>query len=1096
MSEFTHLHVHTEYSMLDGYGKIKALVSKAKKMGQTALAITDHGFMHGVIPFYKECRSAGIKPIIGVELYTAESLYLKDKDHRQAGHLVLLVKNEVGYKNLVALCSTAATDGLYYGKPRTDLNQLAKHHDGLVCLSACLQGDVPRLLLEGKEKEALNLAAQYKRIFGPDYYIELQYHGLKEQKAVLGKLIRLAHSLEIPMVATNDVHYVEKSDAKNQRTLMCMGTGKTVGDQTALGYNNPDHWYLKSQAEMEEIFGTIAPEAITNSGVIADQCNLEIQEGVYHLPTFPLPEGWKSNYDYFHALCNAGLRKRYRNEAPKHQARLDYEVGVIQKMGFVDYFLIVWDIILFARKNDIPIGPGRGSSAGSMVAYCMGITNIDPVRFGLLFERFLNPDRITMPDIDIDIDPEGRELVIDHLCGMYGREKISQIVAYHGLAARGAIRDTGRALNIDRGIVEKVAKLIPEGNGMTIKETLETNRALMAQYNDPTVQKLIDVSMGMEGLVSHISTHAAGVIIAPAPITDFVPIQKDKNDKIISQYDMAGIEFTGLLKVDLLGLRTLTVLKQAEAAIQEDQKYGGPVLHLSRLKLQDQGVYQMLAQGETAGVFQLESDGMKNVLRKMQPTCIEDLTAAISLYRPGPMESIPSFCECKHNPEKVTYLHPSLEPILKGTYGTIVYQEQVMAIVRELAGYSLGRADLIRRAMSKKKHDVMAREREIFIHGETDANGTIIVEGCLRRGVSETVASKIWDEMSSFASYAFNKSHAACYAVVAYETAFLRYHYPLQYMAALMTNAINAQREKLLGFIADCNDRSISVLPPDINKSEMAFHTEGNAIRFALMAIKNTGKAMLAEILMERNLHGPFIDLQDLVERTVSSANKGTLEALIMSGALDCMPHTRAEKLAILPALIKAAATARKKQNDGQIALDSAFFSDLNNVSEERFQFEKVPYPENVQELSHLEMLRMEREVTGIYISGHPISAYRDDLKGKATHKARDLIPDTCGRPCLIREGDRVRIGGIITAIKSLTTKKKRQMGFVTIEDETGKVEVTVFPNAYEAYMGILTDGAAVLIYGKVECSDEYGMKLIADSISKLAADTERVASH
>lgn len=747
---FAHLHVHTKYSLLDGHCRIDSLVERAVELGQTALAITDHGFLYGVPEFFNACKAKGIKPILGIELYTAEDVFAKKT--RTAGHIVLLARNDIGYQNLIALASFAATDGMYY-RPRVDLKTLAKHHEGLICLSACLQGDVPRLLLAGEKEKAYALASQYKELFAEDYYIELQYHGIQEQRDVLPKLIDLAKDLNIQMVATNDVHYVMRKDAPMQRALMCMAMDKTIDDETALGYGAPDHFYLKSESEMAEIFGKIVPEALSNTMAIAEKCNVELKLGNYHLPQFPLPDGWSSNVDYFEALCNAGLKKRYGAKAEQNRERLEYEIGVIKKMGFVDYFLIVSDLITFAKSNGIPVGPGRGSSAGSMVAYCMGITDIDPLRFGLLFERFLNPERISMPDVDIDIDPEGRDMVIDYAVSKYGADRVARIITFSALAAKGAIRDVAKALGIDPTLAVRISKYIPDQPNVSIKAVLENNQALAKEYGEnPVVKRLLDYAMSEEGLLRHTSTHAAGLVIAPDRLTKFIPVQRDKNNNIITQFDMAGIEQAGMLKVDLLGLKNLTVLKHAEVAVRALQAPGSRPLNLSKLKMADPSVYAMLSRGETTGVFQLESAGMRDVLRKMKPNCIEDLVAAISLYRPGPMDSIPTFIHNKHHPENITYLHPSLEPILKDTYSTIVYQEQVMAIVRDLGGYSFGRADLVRRAMSKKKAKVMEHEHDVFINGSSD------VEGCVSRGIPVEVGEALWAQMADFAAYAFNKS--------------------------------------------------------------------------------------------------------------------------------------------------------------------------------------------------------------------------------------------------------------------------------------------------------------------------------------------------
>lgn len=1086
-SGFVHLHVHTQYSLLDGHSRIKSLVKKAKELGQPALAITDHGYMYGIVEFYNACMEEGIKPIIGVELYTTDNIYVKNKANRSLGHLILLAKNGTGYKNLLTIAGLAATDGMYY-RPRTDLDVLAKYHEGIICLSACIQGDVPRLLLDGKKDEAYRLAQHYKDIFGEDYYIELQYHGIDEERKVLPMLIDLARDLDIQMAATNDVHYVEKKDAFAQFTLMCMSMGKTVDSEEGLKYRAPDELYFKSQSEMEAIFGKFAAEAISNTVKIADKCNVVIEQGSYHLPTFPLPDGFESNKEYFTALCRAGLRKRYGEAARANWPQLKYEMGVIEKMGFIDYFLIVFDIISFAKSNGIPVGPGRGSAAGAMVAYCLGITDIDPTRYGLLFERFLNPERITMPDVDIDIDPEGRDMVIDHIVEKFGSNRVSQIATFSSLAAKGAIRDVGKALNLDKGLISKIGAMIPRTPGITIKECLESNTSLKKEYEntgDGSARKLLDIAMSVEGLYRHTSVHAAGIVIAPDNLKSFIPVKRDADTNLlVSQFDMGSVEMVGMLKVDLLGLKTLTVLKNAEREVRAKQPEGEAPLDLNNIPLDDPAVYEMLGKGLTAGVFQFESAGMRDMLKKLKPTCIEDLVAAISLYRPGPMDSIPTFIENKHHPEKVTYLHPSLEPILAGTYSTIVYQEQVMAIVRSLGGYSYGRSDLVRRAMSKKKHKVMEKERDVFINGSLTETGEVDVEGCIRKGIPVEVAEKLWEQMASFAAYAFNKSHAACYAIVAYRTAYLRCHYPLEFLAALMTNAIDAP-DKLLSFFTDCAEQGIKVLPPDINESDIQFTVEDGNIRFGLRAVKNTGRAVLAEVKMERMQNGPFIDLQDLVERTVNSANKGTLEALVKAGALDSFPNSRAEMLAIMPAMLKAASAARKERNNQQLSLEDSFFTGLDQEVD-KFHFARIPYPEDVPELSKLDILRMEQEATGLFISGHPLDEFADEINRKANYKVSQLALTEEDDPAkAVQPGTLVRVAAVITQVKHITTKKNDPMAFITIEDQTGSLDVTVFPRLFEATGAKLTTGTMAIIFGKLE-SDDYGRKVIADSVSFL----------
>lgn len=1083
---FTHLHCHGQYSLLDGHCRYSKLAAKAKELGQTALAITEHGYMFGVVEFYNACKAEGIKPIIGCELYTAQTtIYEKSAATKSNGHIVLLAKDNTGYHNLLKLVSLAATDGMYY-KPRVDLDLLKKYHEGIICLSACLQGDVPAKLLADDKDGAYKTAQDYKDIFGEDYFIELQYHGLEDQKKVLAPLIQLAKDLDIQMVCTNDVHYVEREDAFAQRVLMCMSMGKTVDDETALGYGNPDHWYLKSEEEMAEIFGKIAPEAMANTQVIADKCNVELNFDGYKLPTFPLPDGWESNKEYFRTLCSAGLKRRYGKDWQKYLPRLEMEMDVIEKMGFIDYFLIVFDIVSYAKKNGIGIGPGRGSAAGSIVSYCLGITELEPTQYGLLFERFLNPERVTMPDIDIDVDPNGRDAVIAHIAERFGADHISQINTVGTLAARSAIQTVAKAIGLDNAFAESISKQIPQT--VSLSEALETNKTLKKRYDsEEKVKKLMDLAMSVEGLPRNTSTHAAGIVIAPGPLSDYVPVRTAEG-RLVSQFDMGSLEATGMLKVDLLGLQTLTVLEACTTDVNSKREEQGQApISLGKLQMSDPRVYEMLSRGDTTGVFQLESDGMRSVLRTLKPTCFDDLIAVIALYRPGPMDSIPTFIENKHHPEKMTYLHPKLEPILGYTYSCIVYQEQVMAIVRELAGYSYGRADLVRRAMAKKKKDKMEKEREIFINGKLNDDGSVDVPGCVRNGIPKETAEALWEQMASFASYAFNKSHAAAYAVLAYQTAFLRCYYPREFMAALMSNAAaDGKTKKLLKFISDCDDAGIKVLPPDVNVSRVNFSVEGDSIRFGMLAIKNTGKAILTELLMERNSRGPYADLKDLMERTVASCNKKTIEALIMSGALDNAPQNRAQMLEALPKFIKVTSAARKKNVAEQVSMEDMLFAANaeDNVPKVTHFLENVEYPD-IPELPKKDLLKMEMDSTGMYISGHPIDEYKKEVEGKTTHKLSDISDDEDGTPSSIPSGTQVRVAGVITQQRDLTTKSHKQMCFMTIEDRTGKMDVTVFPQAYEAYGQKLKEGVPLIVIGNVEHSD-YGCKVICNSIQFL----------
>ena len=1089
-----HLHLHSVYSLLDGYCGIEKAVKKAKKEGHRALAITDHGFMYGAVEFYRACRAEGIKPIIGVELYTTDNIYNKNKS-REAGHLVLLAKNLEGYRNLVKLESIAATEGFYYN-PRCDLNLLAKYHEGLVCLSGCISGDLNRKLLADDYEGAKELALRYKEIFGDDYYIELQYHGLEEQKKALSGQIRLAEELGIRMVATNDVHYIEKCDAHVHHLLTCISTKKTVDDETALGYGNPSEWYFKNEEEMRLIFDDIAPGAVEETDRIAEKCELSLAFDQYHLPEFPTPDGWTDNTAYLRALSRAGLMKRYGPAGGKHQDQLDYELQTIERMGFTDYMLIVSDFICYAKKNGIPVGPGRGSAAGSLVSYCLGITDLDPIKFGLKFERFLNPERVTMPDIDIDFDvPDGREAVIAYVADKYGPSHMAQIITFGTLGAKVAVRDVGKALGMKSAETAKLSALIPATPKITLTEALAASPALRKRYNeDSEIKRCIDAAMKVEGLPRNTSVHAAGILLTPSEVSDYIPICRNPNgdgNLALTQFCMADVESMGLLKVDFLGLRTLSVMRDAQARINANRPGEDP-FDIWKLDYNDPGVYEMLSRGETKGVFQLESEGMRDVLRKLQPTCLEDLIAVIALYRPGPMESIPKFVAGKKNPEKVSYKHPLLKPILESNYGTIVFQEQVMEIVRELAGYSYGRSDLVRRAMAKKKPDKLDAEKDVFLNGRKTPDGSGDVEGCLARGIPREVAESIWSEMEDFAEYAFNKAHAAAYATMAYRTAYLRRHYPLIFQAAMMTNAIDSP-EKLLSFLDDCDSRNIAVLPPDINRSDAGFTVEDGAIRFGLLAIKQTGKTTVREIIMER-MGQPYRDMQDLMERCPQSCDKKTIGALIKSGSFDCFPQNRAQMLQALPGMLKVVREAKKELMEEQISLEDSFFVDGSTGTRRKsLSLSKVSYPD-VPDLPQREKMEQELEVTGMYISGHPLGEYREIVARKTTHRLSELsaVKDTFEDETAL-EGEyvvpsetNVRVAGIVTVKKEMTTKKdKSQMAAITITDQSGKLNATVFPKAYAAYGAQLQPGRPVVLFGKVEDGD-FGRKLIVNSVEFL----------
>lgn len=1094
MCAFSHLHVHTQFSILDGHGSIQKLVQKAKKEGQPALAITDHGFMYGVVQHYVACMEAGIKPILGCELYTAERTCY-DRDEKR-GHIILLAKNQTGYQNLVKLCSIAATDGFYY-KPRVDTQLLRKYHEGLICLSACISGDIPRLLLAGEWEKAVSKAQEYQDIFGPDFYIELQYHGLPDQKTVLPKLIELAHQLDIRLVATNDVHYVEKEDALAQRVLMCIGMKKSIHDETALGYGAPSEWYLKSEHEMRLLFDKIAPGAVDTAGEIAEQCNVKLEFGTYRLPTFPTPANQPDNSTYLRKLSHLGLKRRYGEERARQYApQLEYELNTIEKMGFVDYILIVQDFIRYAKKNQIPVGPGRGSAAGSLVCYSIGITDVDPMDFQLLFERFLNPERISMPDIDVDFEPEGREEVIQYVAQKYGWTHVAQIITFGTEAAKSAIRDVGKALDMSISETTRLTKLVPATPGITIEEALKSSAALEKLYKeDQKVRKVIDIAKTIEGAPRNTGTHAAGVVLAPDDVFKYVPIQRNTGDGPnlqVVQYCMTDVEKVGMLKVDFLGLRTLSVLRDAEQHVNEHRSKQDPTFSIWTVSYDDPAVYAMLSQGQTKGVFQLESQGMRDVLMRLKPTCIEDLVAVIALYRPGPMDSIPKFIESKQHPERIVYKHPLLEPILAPTYGCILYQEQVMAIVQALAGYSYGHADLVRRAMAKKKAEKMALEKEYFIHGKINPDGSIDCDGCLKRGIPLDVAESLWAEMESFASYAFNKSHAVSYATLAYRTAYMRCYYPLEYQAAQMTNAID-DTKKLLSFISDCESRGLQVLPPDINSSDICFTVENHAIRFGLLAIRSTGRVVLAEILTERNIGGPFKDLQNLMERCPLSCNKGTLEALIKSGAMDGFPQNRAQLLSAMPKMLKHMSSLKKDVMENQISLEDMFFSTgEEGTGPASISLGVVEYPD-IPDIPTKEKLEQEFESTGIYISGHPMDAYREITKGRLTHytlseltAVAEQSEEDAGEEFIVPNQSVVRVAGVITVLKQRVTRKdKSPMCSMTISDRSGKLEVTVFPRAYAAYGSKLAPGVAVLLIGKLEDSD-FGRQLSANTVEFL----------
>jgi len=1058
---FAHLHLHTEYSLLDGACRIKKLIPRIKELGQTAVAITDHGAMYGVIDFYREANKYGIKPVIGCEVYVANrSRFSKEHLMDWSYHLVLLCENNTGYKNLIKLVSAGFTEG-FYKKPRVDKELLRKHHEGIIALSACLAGEIPRNLTQNDYEAAKKAALEYRDIFGENnYFIEIQDHGYEEQKRILPNLIKLSKETGIPLVATNDCHYINKDDAKMQNVLVCIGTNHTVDEDNEMGFET-DEFYVKSEEEMREIFSYV-PEAVDNTQKIADRCNMTFEFGHTKLPAFEVPNG-RDNVEYFESMCKEGLYRRY-GENPEQELwdRLNYELGVIERMGYVNYYLIVHDFINYAKSVGIPVGPGRGSGAGSLCAYCIGITDIDPIKYHLLFERFLNPERVSMPDFDIDFCYERRQEVIEYVNRKYGEDHVAQIITFGTLAARAAIRDVGRALGMPYQDVDKVAKLVPTDLHMTIEKALTVSPDIKALYDtDPKVYELIDTARRVEGMPRHSSVHAAGVVIAPEPVTEFVPVAKP-DESVVTQFTMTTLEELGLLKMDFLGLRNLTAISDCEKAVRKRI----PDFDISKVPDGDPEVYDMLTKGAAQGVFQFESAGMRSVLMGLGPKSIEDLTAVISLYRPGPMDSIPKYLENSHHPEKVTYKTPLLKPILDVTYGCIVYQEQVMEIVRKLAGYSYGRADLVRRAMSKKKLDVMAQEREYFVHGKTDENGNIEIAGAVRNGVPEKIANEIFDEMSSFASYAFNKSHAAAYATVAYRTAYLKCHFPGEYMAAQLSSVLD-NTDKVIEYIGECQKMGLKVLGPDVNKSESGFIWDGEGVRFGLLAVKNLGRGIIRDIITERKMNGKYKGFTDFCKRTYGrELNKRTLESLIKCGALDSFSANRRQMLSGYEAILSSIDAEKKANVSGQMSLFGGF--------EEEFEEEdNLP---RVAEYSLRELLNMEKETTGLYLSGHPMNEYSGIIEKIGASKVLEI------KQINTEDGDkRIRLCGIVLSKKMKTTKSNDVMAFVTLEDTTGSLEALVFPRVLQEYGGIINVNEAVVVEARVSSREDEETKLVAE---------------
>ena len=1074
---FTHLHVHTEYSLLDGSNKIKEYVKRVKELGMTSAAITDHGVMYGVIDFYRACKAEGINPIIGCEVYVAPNSRF-DKEltggEDRYYHLVLLAENNIGYQNLMKIVSKGFTEGYYY-RPRVDMDVLREYHEGIIALSACIAGEVQRYIMKGLYDEAIKMALKYRDCFGEgNYFLELQDHGLPEQRTVNHQLIRMSKELNIPLVATNDVHYTYEDDVDSHDILLCLQTGKKLADEDRMRYEG-GQYYVKSEEQMRALF-PYAQEALDNTQKIADRCHVDIEFGVTKLPHFEVPEGF-TPWTYLNHLCFTGLHERYGEDENQPagstgqtlKERLDYELSVIKRMGYVDYFLIVWDFINYAKKNGIAVGPGRGSAAGSIVSYCLHITDIDPIRYSLLFERFLNPERVSMPDIDIDFCFERRQEVIDYVGEKYGAEKVVQIVTFGTLQAKGVIRDVARVMDLPYAYADALAKQIPNELNITLDRALELNPELRSQYEtDDQVHYLIDMCKRLEGLPRHTSMHAAGVVICPSAADDFVPLSRGSDGSITTQFTMTTLEELGLLKMDFLGLRTLTVIQKAVDLIKEST---GVELHMGAIDYDDKEVLNYIGTGKTEGVFQLESAGMKNFMKELKPQNLEDIIAGVSLYRPGPMDFIPQYIKGKNSGEEVTYLCPQLEPILSPTYGCIVYQEQVMQIVRDLGGYSLGRSDLVRRAMSKKKQSVMEKERANFVNGNAEEG----VPGCAGNGISPDVAGKIYDNMMDFAKYAFNKSHAACYAVVAYQTAYLKYYYPVQFMAALLTSVIDNPR-KVAEYIVCCRNMGIEILPPDVNESSGEFGVSGNAVRYALLAIKSVGRPSIEFIYEERKSHGSYKSIHDFLTRVQNGdVNKRAIENFIKAGALDCLGGTRKQFMYAYVPIMDRLANGKKNHIAGQMSLMDL----LNDEDKEEFE---VTLP-NVGEYSKEELLTMEKEVLGIYISGHPLESYMNIWKNNITATTADFVMDEESGEINIEDGTTQTIGGIINAKTIKYTKHDKTMAFLEIEDLYGIVEVVVFPKDYERNSQLLIEDAKVFVKGRVSLEEDKNGKLICERI-------------
>ena len=1091
MSDFVHLHIHSEFSLLDGANRIKDLPVRAKELGMKAMAITDHGVMYGVIDFYKACKKEGIKPIIGAEVYVASrTRFDKEPQDKRYYHLILLAKNNKGYQNLSKLVSLGFTEGYYY-KPRIDLEILEKYHEGIICLSACLAGAVSQAILNGDIEKAEEVAKWHKNVFGEDYYLEIQNNGVKEQVMVNQKIIQIARRLDIPIVATNDAHYLKKEDAYNHEVLLCIQTGKRITDEDRMRFET-DELYVKSPEEMSEYFKNF-PDAIENTVKIAEKCNVEFEFGHTILPNYDVPEEFNTHYDYFKKLCYDGIKARYGdNPSQEILDRAEYELKIISQMGYVDYYLIVWDYINYAKSVGIPVGPGRGSGAGSILAYAIGITDIDPMKYSLLFERFLNPERISMPDFDVDFCYERRGEVIDYVERKYGKDHVSQIITFGTMSARMVIRDVGRALDMPYAECDKLAKMIPNELHITIDKALEQNKELRDLYEqDEDIGKMLDIARALEGMPRQASTHACGVVITKEPVDTYVPLYV-RDGQISTQFIMTTLEELGLLKMDFLGLRTLTVIQDAINLVKENR---GIDVEFDK-EMGDANVYKLWQNGESVGIFQFESQGMTNFMKELKPDCLEDIIAGVSLYRPGPMDQIPRYIKNKKNPENAEYTHPSLMPILNVTYGCMVYQEQVMQIVRDLAGYSLGRADLVRRAMGKKKLDVMAKEREYFIHGQTDEDGNVIIKGCVRNGIDEASANKIFDEMAEFAKYAFNKSHAAAYAVVSYRTAYLKAYYPEEFMAATL-NSFLGNLDKIPMYIDECKRLKIDILKPDINKSYTKFTVDNGKIRFGLGSIKNVGISAVNAIVKEREENGLYETFTDFCERMKNEAvNKKCIESLIRAGAFDEFEQTRSTLLASFETILDTIQETERKSFAGQVTMFDLAMPE-ENIKELQYSF-------NVQkEFSEKDLLSMEKEMLGIYISGHPLEKLREQIERETNVNSMKLKEianlqstvldegEYIARKNEYKDGQFVKYAGIITSVKKKYTKNNTIMAFVTVEDLYGTVEIIVFENCYQEASKYLVEESIVMVEGRLSIREDDEPKIVARSI-KIFGDNKR----